>query len=132
MRRLLPLLGPGICAALLTAGCTPLKSGGVRDEPADTRSRLVARLPLLPSPPAGLAAPKTVPRAAATDPLPRASCVARRVARSEVLAEPAAFDPRASFFLEDDEDWRPATPFRSAEVTLGHGTNAPVSLPWPR
>ena len=71
MRRLLSILGPGLCAALLSAGCTPLHSGGVRDEPSETRRELVAGLPLQPSPPAGLAAPTTVPEAAVTDPPPR-------------------------------------------------------------
>jgi protein involved in polysaccharide export with SLBB domain len=70
MRRAASLLGLGLCAALLAAGCTPLH-GGVRDMPVDKRVNPIA------TPRAGVdlaeAAPSTVPPspAAAPDPLPR-------------------------------------------------------------
>jgi hypothetical protein len=63
----------------------------------------------------------------ATDPLPRAFCVPRAIPKAEVLADLAAFDPRATAFLEDCA-WQAERPFARAEVRELEWSNNRVRL----
>jgi hypothetical protein len=63
----------------------------------------------------------------ARDPLPRAFVVQRAVAKAQVLADIAAFDPRTTAFLEEGT-WAAAEPASPAEVRPREYANDHVAL----